>query len=262
MSNAIDHTHDPALRSWVESANDAATDFPIQNLPLCRYSPGDDPNLVLTGVLIGDRVFDLGGLRDARLLDDLPGISTQEQEDWVWWDLSWLVSCPSAARRALRARLSELFREDNRSLRDNPHLLNAAMRYQRDVTFAAPTTITNYTDFYASIHHASTVGAMFRPDNPLLPNYKHVPIGYHGRASSIVPTGTAVKRPKGQQSPPDGEVGAGPTFGPCKLLDYELEVGCIIAGDNAIGEPTPISHAHERIAGLCLVNDGSARDVL
>src|SRR5690606_27227192 len=128
-------------------------------------------------------------------------------------------------------------------------------------TFLAPVVIENYTDFYASIHHASTVGSMFRPDNPLLPNYKHVPIGYHGRASSIVPSGAAIRRPRGQQAPPDGDPKAAPTFGPCKMLDYELEVGCFIGPGNALGEPIDIASAEGHIFGLCLVNDWSARDI-
>lgn len=119
----------------------------------------------------------------------------------------------------------------------------------------------NYTDFYASIHHASTVGAMFRPDNPLLPNYKHIPIGYHDRASSIVPSGTEIRRPLGQQAPPDHDPKAGPSFGPCKMLDYELEVGAFIGPGNNLGEPVAIDQAEQHIFGLCLVNDWSARDL-
>lgn len=124
-----------------------------------------------------------------------------------------------------------------------------------------PCVIRNYTDFYASIHHASTVGAMFRPDNPLLPNYKHVPIGYHGRASSIVVSGTDIRRPRGQQSPPDDNPAAGPSFGPCKLLDYELEIGAFIGPGNTLGEPISIANARDHIFGLCLLNDWSARDI-
>lgn len=141
--------------------------------------------------------------------------------------------------------------------RENP----SSLVERKDVTLHLPAPIRNYTDFYASIHHASTVGAMFRPDNPLLPNYKHVPIGYHGRASSIVASGTPVRRPNGQQAPPDDAPAQGPTFGPCKLLDHELEVGCIIASGNTMGDALNISKAHENILGLCLVNDWSARDV-
>jgi fumarylacetoacetase len=121
--------------------------------------------------------------------------------------------------------------------------------------------VLNYTDFYASIHHATTVGSMFRPDNPLLPNYKHIPIGYHGRASSIVVSGTEVRRPRGQQAPPEGDPKATPAFGPCKMLDYELEVGLFVGPGNALGQPIPIGKAASHIFGLCLVNDWSARDI-
>lgn len=256
-----DQTHDPALRSWVESANDAATDFPIQNLPygLFRHRAQGGHT---AGVLIGDRVFDLIALCDARLLDNLPGISREDADEATsFWDVASLLAAAPAVRRGVRQRLSELFRHDNHSLRDNPHLLSAAMFLRKDVEFEVPFLIGDYTDFYASIHHASTVGAMFRPDNPLLPNYKHIPIGYHGRASSIVASGAPIRRPRGQMSPPEAEPGAGPSFGPCKMLDYELEIGCFIAGENELGEPTSIGDAHDRIGGLCLLNDWSARDV-
>jgi fumarylacetoacetase len=122
-------------------------------------------------------------------------------------------------------------------------------------------SVHNYTDFYASIHHAATVGSMFRPDNPLLPNYRHVPIGYHGRASSIVVSGTEVRRSRGQIPPPDDKPGQGPTFGPCRMLDYELEVGAFVGPGNNLGEPVPIGRAEDHIFGLCLVNDWSARDI-
>ena len=257
----LDHTHDPALRSWVESANDPASEFPIQNLALCRFSrPGSA--WISAGIAIGDGVIELSELYQAHLFDDMPGVSEEETHETAWCDdVRTLLALPPRVRRAIRQRLVELLRHDNHSLRDNPHLLNAAMFLRRDVEFHTPTTIDDYTDFYASIHHAGTVGAMFRPDNPLLPNYKHVPIGYHGRASSIVASGAPVRRPRGQQSPPDAEPTAGPSFGPSKMLDYELEVGCFIAGENKLGEPTSIAAAHERIGGLCLLNDWSARDV-
>ena len=248
----LDHTHDAARRSWIESANDPSSEWPLQALPYCTFScPARGVAAPVPGVAIGDRVVDLRALVAARVL-----VHPAAEAGWTINDIARL---PRAARRDLRHALFALFLEDNHSLRDNPGLLDAAVHFQRDVTFHLPCTIRNYTDFYASIDHASTVGAMFRPDQPLLPNYKHVPIGYHGRASSLVPSGTSIVRPRGQRSPAEGETA--PSFGPCRMLDYELEVGCIIAEHNALGSWVPMSKAAERIFGLCLVNDWSARDI-
>ena len=248
----LDHTHDVARRSWIESANDPAADFPLQSLPYCTFScPARGVPDPVPGVAIGDRVVDLRALTAARML---AAPSTRDA-----WTIADIARLPSDARRDMRHALFGLLVEDNHSLRDNPGLLAAAVHFQRDATFHLPCDIRNYTDFYASLDHASTVGSMFRPDQPLLPNYKHVPIGYHGRASSLIPSGTPVIRPRGQQSPPEGA--STPTFGPCRMLDYELEVGCVIAEDNTLGTSVPMSKAAERIFGLCLVNDWSARDV-
>ncbi|MBL9001820.1 MAG: fumarylacetoacetase [Phycisphaerae bacterium] len=260
--NTLDQTHDPSLRSWLESANDPSSAFPIQNLPFCTIVPPDNQRATVA-VAIGDCVIDLNLLFQARLLDGIAGIDELGKGalDGVAWNLNALLELPRTARVGLRHRLCELLREDNHGLRDNPRLLEVAMRPIKDTEFGVPVEIGDYTDFYASIHHASTVGAMFRPENPLLPNYKHVPIGYHGRSSSIVVSGTDIHRPVGQQSPPEADPAAGPTFGPCRMLDYELEVGCFIAGTNNLGEPTLIENAWERIGGLCLLNDWSARDI-
>ncbi|MBX3383296.1 MAG: fumarylacetoacetase [Phycisphaeraceae bacterium] len=260
----LDHTHDASLRSWVEPANNPATLFPIQNLPLCVFEPRDGatPSGARPGVAIGDRVFSLRDLAAAKLFDNVPGLDagiihsiTQAR------DLLWFMQCPASARTALRHRLVDLFREDNHSLRDNPNLLRAASFAHADVLFHLPVAIGDYTDFYASIHHARTVGSMFRPDNPLLPNYKHIPIGYHGRASSIVISGTPIRRPRGQQQPAGAPADAPPVFAPSAVLDYELEVGCFIGPGNTLGSTIPIADAVQHAAGLCLVNDWSARDV-
>lgn len=249
---SLDHTHDASHRSWIESANDPASECPLQSLPYCTFSaPARGVAGPVPGVAIGDRVVDLRALAAARLI--AAPVAAGE------WSIGDIARLSAQARRDLRHALFKLFLEENHSLRDNPGLMASAVHFQRDVTFHLPCTIRNYTDFYASIDHASTVGAMFRPDQPLLPNYKHVPIGYHGRASSLVPSGSPVVRPRGQQSPAEGA--AAPTFGPCRMLDYELEVGCVIAEDNALGSAVPISRARERIFGLCLVNDWSARDI-
>src|SRR5579884_963448 len=226
-----DDANDPALRSWVESANDPASDFPIQNLPFGVFRRGTER--ARAGVAIGDQILDLAasGLYDAETLN---GLMARGRD----------------MARAIRRSVSAMLRSDAPRA---PHLLVP----MRDVEMLVPAAIGDYTDFYASIQHATNVGSMFRPDNPLLPNYKWVPIGYHGRASSIVASGTPVRRPHGQTR--DGD--APPTFGPSRRLDYELEVGVFIGAGNSLGTPIPIGEAASHIFGLCLVNDWSARDV-
>jgi fumarylacetoacetase len=247
----INDTHDPALRSWVESANDPGSEFPIQNLPWCMVDDGASSR-AFPAVRVGDEYVNLRALEEAGRFADLhlpAGLAGESLLGVAAW--------PAPAHAAVRARLVSLLAAG----KDVPADVRACVRPLRDARVVLPLRPPNYTDFYASIHHAATVGAMFRPDNPLLPNYKHVPIGYHGRASSIVPSGTPVRRPRGQQSPPEDNPGAGPAYGPCTMLDYELEVGCVIAGSNPLGEPVPVARARERILGLTLVNDWSARDV-
>lgn len=252
-----DATHDPSLRSWIESANDPNTDFPIQNLPLgafVRKSEGEDGDPAM-GMAIGDKVIDLGVLADAGAFDDLDEFVAEACGDGLLNALMWEGA---GSRRALRQRMSQLLRVGNAELGEDRQLCAQAIVEQRDVDMLAPVAIGDYTDFYASIHHATNVGSMFRPDNPLLPNYKHLPIGYHGRASSIVVSGTPVVRPCGQTKADEADV---PTFGPCKLLDYEMEVGAFIAEPNALGQPVPLANAEDHLFGLVLVNDWSARDM-
>lgn len=258
MTTGINETHDPNLKSWVESANDPATDFPIQNLPYCQASfrDGDDDDTEVA-VVIGDSI-----LRPRKLVER--GLLSLAELDLttailVFRNLESFAGAGGGFRRALRAEISKLLsvatpRETQDRIKNLLVPLSAASINIQDLA-------RNYTDFYASIHHATTVGAMFRPDNPLLPNYKHVPIGYHGRASSIVVSGTEIRRPNGQQSPPDDNPSAPPTFGPCKLLDYELELGAFVGPGNALGEPISIAQARDHIFGLCLLNDWSARDI-
>jgi len=273
MPYEINETHDPNLKSWVESANDPSSDFPIQNLPIFagfhpRCIAGDGPQHgTQLYVAIGDYGLNLDHFDECYCLEeddpvykyvdgldvdlDIHGIGGQRLNDF-------------ASRRnsgRLRKRLVELFRVDTRRVRDKKDFARRFLFPRSEIMIAPPASIENYTDFYASVHHATTVGAMFRPDNPLLPNYKHVPIGYHGRASSIVLSGTEIRRPNGQQSPPDDNVGAGPSFGPCKLLDYELELGFFVGPGNELGKPISVSEAEDHIFGVCLVNDWSARDV-
>lgn len=260
---ALDHTHNPAARSWVEFANDPASHFPIQNLPFCVFDcgPEDAPRV---GTRIGDVILDLSAITD---LEDFESLAIDEMvRDEIAWafdtgDLTHLLELSPADRRALRHLIFSLLSDaPNASgrIRLDSDLRATALIPVHAATFHLPHTIHDYTDFYASIHHATTVGTMFRPDNPLLPNYKWIPIGYHGRASSIVPTTTPITRPNGQTMA-DGA--AAPAFGPCKLLDYELEVGIFVAQGNELGKPIPIASAHEHIFGFVLVNDWSARDL-
>lgn len=226
-----DATHDPARRSWVASAN-GHPDFPIQNLPLGLFTPpgGGGPR---AGVAIGDAILEL-------------------EEALPDGTLNTLLALGAPWRRALRARLSEELSEGSAAQARLATRLHAAAACILHV----PARIGDYTDFYVGIHHATAVGKLFRPDNPLLPNYKHVPIGYHGRASSIMPSGQGFRRPQGQLPRPDG-----PVFGPCEKLDYELELGIWIGPGNAQGAPIPVGRAAEHIAGFCLLNDWSARDI-
>ena len=244
MTIAIDETHDPALESWVGSAN-GHPDFPIQNLPLGVFSVGSKgPHI---GAAIGDSVLDLNSLAKAGLLDS-------------HWTLALSLGCLNAwfahgreDSANLRRQLSDLLSDESCRAKVEPHLVG-----RERVTMHLPCTIGDYTDFYVGIHHATNVGKQFRPDNPLLPNYKYVPIGYHGRASSVRVSGNEVVRPKGQRKPPEADV---PEYGPSRRLDYELELGIFIGRGNELGSTIPIGDAGNHIAGYCLLNDWSARDL-
>ncbi len=239
---ATDQTHDPRLVSWVEGAG-PGSDFPVQNLPLGIFS--ESRGRRRPGVAIGDYILDLGAI--AELLE----------EEWRR-DLSqpvlngWLARGP-AAHRSLRARLCELLTDER--YRDD---VESQLIGQSEVRMHVPCLIGDYTDFYVGIHHATNVGRQFRPDSPLLPNYKYVPIGYHGRASSVRASGEDVIRPKGQRKAADSD---SPEYGPSRRLDYELELGLWIGRGNRLGEPIPIDEADDHIAGWCLLNDWSARDI-
>lgn len=240
----IDHTHNPAASSWVPGA-DEHPDFPVQNLPLGIFSRGGgEPRI---GTAIGDQVLDLAALADARVLPDVVTDALQQRT------LNVLFALPGATRLALRHAVFLCLTSLSARVKVRDHLVAAS-----DCVLHLPFAIGDYTDFYVGIHHANNIGRQFRPDNPLLPNYKHLPIGYHGRASSVRPSGTPVIRPKGQRKAPDTDT---PAYGPTDRLDYELELGVWIAGENAIGETVPIAEAAERVGGLCLLNDWSARDL-
>ena len=236
MIEAVDGTHDGALESWVESANAADTDFPIQNLPFGRFRlPAD--GLWRPGVAIGDEVLDLGA---AGLVGS---VGMQE-----------LLALPRNAWRELRQRLSRGLRR----VSPDASAWRAALLPRRAVELGLPCEIGDFTDFYAGIHHATAVGRLFRPDAPLLPNYKWIPIGYHGRSSSIVPSGVPFRRPHGQLRRSDSPE---PFLGPTARLDYELELGIVIGRGNTQGSRVALDAAEDHVAGLTLLNDWSARDV-
>jgi fumarylacetoacetase len=243
-------THDPQRRSWVVSTNRPGGAFPIQNLPLGVFAGAMGPTI---GIAIGDKVL---GLRScAGLLRGLPA-GTVEACDAT--TLNPLMALGPESWSALRARLSDLLRADHPRVADHQRALAPHLRAMAEVRMLKPAVIGDYTDFYASIDHATRVGRLFRPENPLLPNYKYVPIGYHGRSSSIVVSGSAVRRPAGQivSSP-----GAGPRFAPSQALDYELEVGFFVGAGNPVGERIDIEDAGSHLFGVCLLNDWTARDV-
>ena len=243
----LDRSHDPRLKSWVASA--AGSDFPLQNLPFGVFSaPGGPPR---GGVAVGDAILDLAAAVDAGLFE---GEALQAAQAGSGATLNALMALAAPPRRALRLRLVELLEDGAAERAKVEPLLHAA----GDCEMRLPAAIGDYTDFYAGIHHATAVGKLFRPDSPLLPNYKYVPIGYHGRASSVRPSGEPVRRPNGQRKQPDE---AAPSFGPARNLDYELELGVWVAGANPLGEPIPISRAGEHVFGVSLLNDWSARDV-
>jgi fumarylacetoacetase len=247
----IDTTHDTSLRSWVDSAS-GPTDFPIQNLPFGIFATGpDDAGRV--GVAIGDQVLDVAACIVAGLVEGPEVAAACDTHS-----LNALMALPRAELQKVRRQLSALLRHDTDAGRKAQALEKRLLRAMRNVSMRLPADIGDYTDFYASINHAANVGSMFRPDNPLLPNYKHVPIGYHGRASSIVASGTEVRRPSGQTKSPDAEE---PAFGPSRMLDYEAELGFFVRGGNALGDTIPIARACDHIFGFCLVNDWSARDI-
>lgn len=245
---ALNATHSPDLVSWVESANQPETDFPIQNLPYCVFQTPGNPASI--GIGIGDQILNLRACGESELLN--PRFASVSQQP----TLNQLMALPPTEQSQLRARIVELLSEGSP---DADKIASTALVPQSGVEFLMPCNIGDYSDFYASVYHATNVGSMFRPDNPLLPNYKHIPIGYHGRASSIVVSGTPIRRPVGQLTPT--EPGAAPTRDACKLFDYELEVGCLVGQGNQLGEPVSIDDAESHMFGLTLLNDWSARDI-
>ena len=247
----LTHPNDPSLRSFIPV--DPASDFPIQNLPYGVFSAADSPK-PRVGVAIGDVVLDLAVLEDEGLLDLSPAYEVFAQPS-----LNAFMALGPAVWTKTRAAISALLRDDNPRLRDDKPLRSRALLLQKDVRLHLPFDVAGYTDFYSSKEHATNVGVMFRgKDNALQPNWLHMPIGYNGRASTVVVSGTPVRRPRGQLKPPSAEV---PSFGPCKRLDFELEMGVVIGQSSALGEMLTEAQAEAMIFGFVLLNDWSARDI-
>ncbi len=249
----LDATHDPALKSWVASANTAGTDFPIQNLPLGRFrrraSDGQTPQVPRAGVAIGDQVLDLNlAAENCPWPEDVDPLF----KPLAAGDIAGFMRLGRPAWKRLRAALSKALAEGS----ELAPFLETCLLPRAEAQMSLPCRIGDYTDFFTGIHHARAVGALFRPDQPLLPNYAWVPIAYHGRASSVG-LGGPVKRPHGQTRSSDGP----PQFGPSRRLDYELELGLWIGAENPLGSPVSMAQADERLFGISLLNDWSARDI-
>jgi fumarylacetoacetase len=251
----IDHTHHPDALSWVASAAPGRTDFPIQNLPFGVFRRRDSQDRWRVGMAIGELVLDLPACSAAA---PFSGLAAGAGADCARPSLNAFMSRGRAHWTALRHAVFARLDADDAEAERWQDIVAPCLIPQADVEMTVPAQVGDYTDFYASVFHATNVGRMMRPDNPLLPNYKHIPIGYHGRASSVVVSGTPVRRPLGQTRPADADA---PRFGPSRNLDYELEMGVFIGPGNELG--TPIAHAEieQHLFGLCLVNDWSARDM-
>lgn len=243
--------NDPSLKSWVEVPEDS--DFPIQNLPFGVFKTEQLSPRV--GVAIGNKVLDLKTLFVLGYLDNLPF----SREDFEAHYLNPLMGKGKQATRDLRNRISKLLYEGTEDLKNNTHHVEQVLLNQSEVQMLLPIQVGDYTDFYSSKEHATNVGTMFRdPDNALLPNWLHIPVGYHGRASSIILSGQEIHRPKGQQKPNEDEP---PVFGPCKLLDFELEMAFVTFDGKPLGQSISTGEAEDYIFGMCLFNDWSARDI-
>jgi fumarylacetoacetase len=247
----LNETHNPTLQSWVTSANTPGTDFPLQNLPFAVFRRPGAGETFRCGVAIGDQIVDLAAVAQSGVL---AGEAAAAAQAGAQDKLNALMALGTSAWSALRLALSRALREGA----TEQAALQACLVPQAEVAYDVPARIGDYTDFYTSVHHASNIGKLFRPDNPLLPNYKWVPIGYHGRVSSIGVSGQQFRRPVGQTLPPGADA---PSLGPCKRLDLELELGIFVGSGNALGEPVPITQAEDHVFGICLLNDWSARDI-
>jgi fumarylacetoacetase len=247
----LDDTHDPRARSWLDSANSIGGDFPIQNLPFAVFRRGGSKEEYRGGVAIGDQIVDLAALAELGIFG---GQAAEGIRAGALNSLNSLMQLGSEVSSAVRRALFDSLLQGSR-LRPN---LESCLVAQSEVQYSLPAQIGDYTDFYASIYHATAVGRMMRPDNPLLPNYQWIPIGYHGRSSSVGVSGQTFRRPQGQRLPPGA---AQPVVGPSMRLDYELELGIFVGCGNAPGTSIAIADAEQHIFGMCLLNDWSARDI-
>ena len=247
----LNETHDPALRSWVASANQAGADFPIQNLPFAVFRRAGSSEAFRGGVAIGDQIVDLGVAAASGVF---AGLAHETARAAAGDTLNALMAMGPQAWSALRLALSRALREGAAER----GVLATCLVPQAAAEYTVPARIGDYTDFYTSVHHATNIGRQFRPDQPLMPNYKWVPIGYHGRASSIGISGQAFARPMGQTLPPGAQQ---PVLAPSRRLDYELEIGVFIGAGNTQGEPIAMAEAESHVFGVCLLNDWSARDI-
>lgn len=251
MMMELNETHDLALQSWIASANLAGSDFPIQNLPIAVFRRSGTAEAFRGGIAIGEQILDLAAVQRAGVFS---GLAAQAVAACAATTLNAYMALGPQSWSALRLALSQALREGSPLAPS----LQSCLVTQADAEYTLPASIGDYTDFYTSVHHASNVGRLFRPDNPLLPNYKWVPIGYHGRASSIGISGQAFPRPLGQIMPPGAEQ---PVLAPSRRMDYELELGVFIGSGNALGQRIAIDEAEAHVFGLCLLNDWSARDI-
>ena len=249
--HALNETHDPQLQSWVASANDGQTDFPIQNLPFAIFRRQGSNEAFRGGVAIGDQIVDLAAAVRAGVFT---GDALEAAQAAAEPTLNHLMGLGPQRLSHLRKQLSKALQTGSAQ----EAALQACLVPQAQAEYALPARIGDYTDFYTSVHHATNIGKQFRPDNPLLPNYKWVPIGYHGRSSSIGVSGQSFKRPKGQVKPPDADA---PVLKPSARMDIELEMGVFVGQANELGEPVPMTDAEDHIFGLVLFNDWSARDI-
>jgi fumarylacetoacetase len=247
----LDETHDPQAQSWLESAGRIDCEFPIQNLPFAVFRRGDSAEEFRGGVAIGDQIIDLGALAK---LDVFEAQAAQGIRAGALSSLNSLMQLGPQVWGAVRRALFESLLEGSRLQAE----LQSCLVAQRDAQYSLPAQIGDYTDFYSSIYHATAVGRMMRPDNPLLPNYEWIPIGYHGRSSSIGVSGQTFRRPQGQRLPPGA---AQPVVGPSTRLDYELELGIFVGDGNSRGTSIPIADAEAHLFGMCMLNDWSARDL-
>jgi len=250
MALPLNETQDPARKSFIESANAPDCDFPIQNLPYCVFRPAAATSAPLrVGVAIGDQILDLTAAGPG-----FGGLAGEAAKAGGAPFLNVLMSLGSQAWSALRLALSRALSTEH----GNPGNINPHLVAMKDADVRLPVAFRNFTDFFASVFHASNAGRMFRPDNPLMPNYKYVPVAYHSRASSVRVSGTPVRRPQGQRKGANEDA---PSYGPSRNLDFELELGVFVGLGSELGQTIPVGRAAEHVFGYCLLNDWSARDV-